>query len=401
MSTCPNGHQSGSGDWCDVCGLRITGAAGPVGMSPGGQGSPPPGAPGGYGYPQQSPPAPYGADSGVSGEFCPQCRMPRRPGAAFCGQCRHSFAPPAGGGYMPPPPSGAVPHLPPGFQQQQPQAAPGFDPNAAPGGRSADVHTPQPVPPQGLYQQPPQGMPQPPHGQHPQPPHAPPQPPHASQAPHGQHPSPPHAPQAAPPPQAPPQYQQQYQQQPMPGSPPPYGQGDDWQLRPPGPVPGQAQDDGRFAAQPPQGQQQPPVGSEQGAPPAGWTAIIATDPEYFNAMMRRSGPDASALNMPSASPEQRLPLSGQQIVIGRHRNSTGESPDIDLSLPPEDPGVSHQHAVLVSRPDGTWAVMDKDSTNGTTLNLAEEPIPPFVQIPLRDGDRVHVGAWTTITVQRG
>jgi pSer/pThr/pTyr-binding forkhead associated (FHA) protein len=118
-------------------------------------------------------------------------------------------------------------------------------------------------------------------------------------------------------------------------------------------------------------------------------------------MMRRSGPEASALSMPAASPEQRIPMSGQQITIGRHRNSTGESPDIDLSLPPEDPGVSHQHAVLVARADGTWAVMDKDSTNGTTLNLADEPVPPFVEIPLRDGDRVHVGAWTTITVRRG
>ena len=372
MSTCPNGHQSGSGDWCDVCGLRITGAT-TTGMCPGGQGSPPPGAPGGYGYPQPPQPPAYGPDSGAPGEFCPQCRIPRAPGAAFCGQCRHSFAPQqAGGGYMPPPPQGAVPLLPPGFQQQQqPPAAPGFDPNRAPGNPQGEVYTPQPVTPQGLYQQPQPGMPQQPPGQPPQPPGAP-----------------------QPPPGPPP-----YQQQPMPGPAQPYGQGGEWQQRPPMPG-GPGPDNGGFAAQAPQAQQ-PPAGSEQGAPSAGWTAVIATDPEYFGAMMRRSGPEAAALSMPAASPEQRLPLSGQQVSIGRHRNSTGESPDIDLSLPPEDPGVSHLHAVLVARPDGTWAVMDKDSTNGTTLNLAEEPIPPFVEIPLRDGDRVHVGAWTTITVRRG
>jgi pSer/pThr/pTyr-binding forkhead associated (FHA) protein len=70
-------------------------------------------------------------------------------------------------------------------------------------------------------------------------------------------------------------------------------------------------------------------------------------------------------------------------------------------VPPEDPGVSHQHAVLVQQPDGTWAVVDQNSTNGTTVNGSEEPIQPFVPVPLQDGDRVHVGAWTTITIRRG
>lgn len=83
------------------------------------------------------------------------------------------------------------------------------------------------------------------------------------------------------------------------------------------------------------------------------------------------------------------------------RHSTGESPDIDLSVPPEDPGVSHQHAVLVHQQDGSWSVVDQNSTNGTTLNGAEDPIQPYVPVPLKDGDRVHVGAWTTITIRRG
>ncbi|OKK07806.1 hypothetical protein AMK26_01670 [Streptomyces sp. CB03234] len=119
------------------------------------------------------------------------------------------------------------------------------------------------------------------------------------------------------------------------------------------------------------------------------------------AMMQRSGPEAAGLNLPAYSPEQRLSLSGNQISIGRRRHSTGESPDIDLSVPPEDPGVSHHHAVLVQQPDGSWAVVDQNSTNGTTLNGAEDPIQPYVPVPLKDGDRVHVGAWTTITIRRG
>ncbi|MFG2991828.1 FHA domain-containing protein [Streptomyces sp. NPDC048257] len=131
-----------------------------------------------------------------------------------------------------------------------------------------------------------------------------------------------------------------------------------------------------------------------------WSATVGLDRSYFMAMMQHTGPEGAGLSLPEHSPEQYLALSGGQITIGRRRASSGESPDIDLSVPPEDPGVSHQQAMLVQRSDGTWAVMDQNSTNGTTINGSEEPIQPYVPIPLDDGDQVHVGAWTTITVRR-
>ncbi|MGK5639638.1 FHA domain-containing protein [Streptomyces sp. URMC 126] len=162
----------------------------------------------------------------------------------------------------------------------------------------------------------------------------------------------------------------------------------DWMLPPPAPAP-----DNPYAYDP---------GPPAAAPaPAGWIAVIAPDRDYFRSMMNRSGPEAAGLNLPAYSPEQQCRLTGPQVTIGRRRHSTGESPDIDLSRPPEDPGVSHQHAVLVEQPDGSWAVVDQDSTNGTTINGSEDPIQPYVPVPLHDGDRVHVGAWTTITVRRG
>jgi hypothetical protein len=139
--------------------------------------------------------------------------------------------------------------------------------------------------------------------------------------------------------------------------------------------------------------------AEQGRGTA-WVAVVAADRAYFTAMMARSGPDAQGLYFPAYSPERELPLTGNQVTIGRRRHSTGEAPDIDLARAPEDPGVSHQHAVLVQQPDGTWAVVDQDSTNGTTVNLAEDPIRPYTPVPLDEGDRVHVGAWTTITIKR-
>nr|WP_242483661.1 FHA domain-containing protein [Streptomyces sp. NE5-10] len=161
---------------------------------------------------------------------------------------------------------------------------------------------------------------------------------------------------------------------------------DDWVLSPPS----QAQPS---QAQPPQAPQ--PQGPQR------WTAHIGPDRDYFMAMMRRSGPEATGLNLPAYAPPKQLPLQGNQVSIGRRRHSTGEAPDVDLAVPPEDPGVSHQHAVLVQQPDGSWAVVDQNSTNGTTVNGGEEPIQPYVPVQLQDGDRVHVGAWTTITVRRG
>lgn len=164
---------------------------------------------------------------------------------------------------------------------------------------------------------------------------------------------------------------------------------------------------GDFMLDPPSTPTAPPAGTgAAGARTAApgnsgiWTAVIAADREYFTAVMARSGPDASGLYFPAFSPEVELPLTGHQVTIGRQRHSTGEAPDIDLSRSPEDPGVSHKHAVLVQQPDGSWSVVDQDSTNGTTVNLAEDPIPAYTPIPLAEGDRIHVGAWTTITVRR-
>ncbi len=131
-----------------------------------------------------------------------------------------------------------------------------------------------------------------------------------------------------------------------------------------------------------------------------WTAVVRADREYYTAMMARSDGETAGLYFPQYSPETRVPMTENQITIGRRRNSGGEPPMIDLSRPPEDPGVSHRHAVLVRRADGGWAVIDQDSTNGTTVNGGDETIMPFHPIELNDGDRVHVGAWTTITLRR-
>jgi hypothetical protein len=143
------------------------------------------------------------------------------------------------------------------------------------------------------------------------------------------------------------------------------------------------------------------AGSGHGPVPAtGWTAVINADAVYYEAVRAQEGPDVSVLAFPPYCPERRVALKGRHVRIGRRSLSQGTVPEIDLSAPPEDPGVSHTHAVLIARPDGGWSLVDPGSTNGTTVNGATGPIAVNTEIPLADGDRIHVGAWTTITVRR-
>ncbi|MCO6010697.1 FHA domain-containing protein [Actinoallomurus purpureus] len=132
-------------------------------------------------------------------------------------------------------------------------------------------------------------------------------------------------------------------------------------------------------------------------PPAtDWAAVVIADREYHDRVVT----EGEDFTFPPYCPSRRIPLAGEQVRIGRRSVSRGLAPEIDLSEPPADPGVSHTHAVLLAKPDGTWTVVDPGSTNGTTINEGDTPIPVNVEVPLRDGDRVHVGVWTTITLRR-
>jgi hypothetical protein len=131
-----------------------------------------------------------------------------------------------------------------------------------------------------------------------------------------------------------------------------------------------------------------------------WTAIVVADEAYFARVVADGGPDAAAMTFPRYCPERHFVLTGEQVRIGRGSRSRGVTPEIDLTGPPADPGVSHLHAMLLARPDGGWALVDPGSTNGTTLNEGKEPVPAGEPVPLADGDRIHLGAWTTVTLRR-
>jgi FHA domain len=84
----------------------------------------------------------------------------------------------------------------------------------------------------------------------------------------------------------------------------------------------------------------------------------------------------------------RYPL-GDQMQIGR-------ASGCELRL--EDESVSRDHAVVRQVKSG-WALMDRGSRNGTAINSVR--LTMFIDCPLRDGDRIDLGAVSLTFELRG
>jgi hypothetical protein len=126
-----------------------------------------------------------------------------------------------------------------------------------------------------------------------------------------------------------------------------------------------------------------------------WDALVEADREYFERAT------AEEIDFPSHCPPRRFVLDQPEIGVGRHSPTRGTRPQIDLSGAPEDPAISRLHAILLRQDDESYAIMDPGSSNGTTLNDDPTPIAPNTPVPLADGDRIHLGAWTTMTIRHG
>jgi hypothetical protein len=146
---------------------------------------------------------------------------------------------------------------------------------------------------------------------------------------------------------------------------------------------------------------QPGGGPGEFGPPGAlpWSAVVAADRAYYDRVIAMGGPDAAAIQFPGYCPERRFRLQGREMRIGRRSVSRGLEPEIDLTGPPLDPGVSHLHAILVAEPNGSWSVVDPGSENGTMVNGGQ--ISTGVRVPLGDGDRIAIGAWTVLTIVIG
>ncbi len=127
-----------------------------------------------------------------------------------------------------------------------------------------------------------------------------------------------------------------------------------------------------------------------------WWVVIVADRDYFEACCE----NADRFSFPASTAPWRVELTGAVVRIGRRSASRGITPEIDLAGPLVDPGVSREHARLLAQPDGSWALIDEGSTNGTCLNGVAKRIPTNQQVSLADRDRVYLGIWTTITLHR-
>lgn len=124
-----------------------------------------------------------------------------------------------------------------------------------------------------------------------------------------------------------------------------------------------------------------------------FVAVVGTDREYF-----ASAVDSTQLAFPDPAPEDvRIPLTSSKILIGRHSQSRGIYPEIDLAAITEDPAVSGRHAMMHRSDDNAWTISDLGSTNGTTVN--DQSLSAGVELPLELGVPIYLGAWTRITIE--
>jgi serine/threonine protein kinase len=131
-----------------------------------------------------------------------------------------------------------------------------------------------------------------------------------------------------------------------------------------------------------------------------WTAVVTADRAYYDNLHALNAAEIASISFPADVAERRFPLSGTEVRIGRRSRKMGVDPEIDLTGPPTDPVVSRLHAMMIRNPDdGTWSVADLGSSNGIQVNGRD--VPSGTAIPLGPGDRIHLGAWTLITITRG
>jgi serine/threonine protein kinase len=130
-----------------------------------------------------------------------------------------------------------------------------------------------------------------------------------------------------------------------------------------------------------------------------WTAVVTADHAYYESMDAVDARDSATMSFPGYVPERRFRLSGAEVRIGRKSKTTGITPEIDLGVAPADPGISRLHAKLVPAPGNQgWTVVDLGTDNGIQVNGKE--VPSGESVALRDGDSIHLGAWTRITIAR-
>lgn len=90
------------------------------------------------------------------------------------------------------------------------------------------------------------------------------------------------------------------------------------------------------------------------------------------------------------SQERVFPLDLDENLVGRRSVGKGIYPEIEIN----DPGVSKRHLKFIKQSDGSFAVLELGSANGTELNGL--PVEPGINTPVKAGDELLIGIWTIL-----
>jgi hypothetical protein len=144
----------------------------------------------------------------------------------------------------------------------------------------------------------------------------------------------------------------------------------------------------------------PPSASEATATPAPpapegpvtATLVIGADQAHWDRMVGSGEPA-----FPSTPPALTFELRGDRMTLGRVRGAGPADVDLALAGPAADPAVSHHQSEFTHNGEH-WSVRDSGSSNGTWINDSADPLPDGVSHQLAEGDRILIGAWTSLTI---
>jgi molybdenum cofactor synthesis domain-containing protein len=95
------------------------------------------------------------------------------------------------------------------------------------------------------------------------------------------------------------------------------------------------------------------------------------------------------LTIPDSGPDVEVPLTREEVNIGRLDPASGSFPDVDLTdYGGAEKGVSRRHAKIIRR-EGGFFIEDLGSFNGTFLN--HKKLSPYRLEALKSGDELRLG----------
>jgi FHA domain len=96
---------------------------------------------------------------------------------------------------------------------------------------------------------------------------------------------------------------------------------------------------------------------------------------------------------PETWTEKLFPLDLAETRVGRR----SQNKDTQTEIPIPDSGISRRHLSFLHKEDGSFAVLDQNSTNGTRLNDVE--LEAGVERLIKPGDQLTIGEWTRLAIR--